>query len=40
MLELKETVLGCEHSDTLSSMNNLTLVLNSQGRYAEAKQMH
>jgi len=39
-LELKETVLGCEHPDTLASMNNLANVLDSQGKYSEAEQMH
>jgi tetratricopeptide (TPR) repeat protein len=39
-LELGEKVLGLEHPDTLTSMNNLAVVLRSQGKYAEAKQMH
>ncbi|KAK2005502.1 TPR-like protein [Colletotrichum eremochloae] len=39
-LELKEKVLGPENPDTLSSMNNLALVLDSQGKYEEAEQMH
>jgi len=39
-LELMETVLGREHPDTLTSMNNLALVLDSQGKYSEAEQMH
>jgi hypothetical protein len=29
-------VLGREHLDTLTSMNNLAIVLNSQGKYEEA----
>lgn len=38
-LELKEKVLGRENPSTLSSMNNLALVLNSQGKYKEAEQI-
>ena len=33
-------MLGKEHPDTLASMNNLALVLKSQGRYNEAEAMH
>ena len=32
--------LGVEHPDTLTSMNNLALVLNDQGKYEEAEEMH
>ncbi|KAI0172943.1 hypothetical protein GGR52DRAFT_546814 [Hypoxylon sp. FL1284] len=39
-LELKERVLGREHPDTLGSMNDLALVLGSQGKYEEAEKMH
>lgn len=39
-LGLYEKVLGREHPDTLTSMNNLALVLDSQGKYEEAEQMH
>ncbi|KAK0733541.1 hypothetical protein B0T26DRAFT_745576 [Lasiosphaeria miniovina] len=39
-LELREKVLGREHPSTLSSMNNLGLVLKSQGKYEEAGQIH
>jgi len=39
-LNIREAVLGKEHPDTLSSMNDLTLVLNSQGKYDEAEAMH
>ncbi|RYP11797.1 hypothetical protein DL767_010722 [Monosporascus sp. MG133] len=39
-LQLSQAVLGREHPDTLTSMNNLALVLNSQGKYDEAEQMH
>ena len=40
MLELREKVLGKEHPHTLSSMNNLTLVLWRLGKYEEVEQMH
>ena len=33
VLALYETVLGKEHPDTLTSMNNLAEVLSSQGKY-------
>jgi hypothetical protein len=39
VLELYIQVLGAEHPSTLRSMNNLALVLDSQGKYAEAEQM-
>ena len=39
-LELKEKMLGREHPDTLGSMNNLALVLDSRGKYEEAEHMH
>jgi tetratricopeptide (TPR) repeat protein len=39
-LQLKETVLGKEHPDTLGSMNNLASSLYSQGKYAEAEEIH
>jgi hypothetical protein len=32
-------VLGKEHPSTLTSMNNLTLVLSNQGKYEEAEEM-
>ncbi len=35
-----ENMLGKEHPDTLTSMNNLALVLSSQGKYKEAEEMH
>jgi tetratricopeptide (TPR) repeat protein len=38
-LELRDKALGQEHPDTLSSMNNLALVLVMQGKYTEAEQM-
>jgi tetratricopeptide (TPR) repeat protein len=39
-LQLKETVLGKEHPDTLASMNNLANSLCQQGKYAEAEKIH
>ena len=39
-LELRETVLGKEHPDTLTSMNNLASVLSDQGKYEQAEEMH
>ncbi|KAK3341084.1 hypothetical protein B0T25DRAFT_329824 [Lasiosphaeria hispida] len=39
-LQLSEKVSGQEHPDTLTSMNNLALVLRGQGKYQEAEQMH
>jgi hypothetical protein len=35
-----KTVLGAEHPDTLTSMNNLALVLIHQGKYEQAEEMH
>ncbi|KAF2181607.1 kinesin light chain 1 [Zopfia rhizophila CBS 207.26] len=40
LLERQEKVLGKEHPDTLTSMNNVALVLRDQGKYAEAEKMH
>jgi tetratricopeptide (TPR) repeat protein len=40
VLEIQEKVLGREHPDTLTSMNNLALVLDSQGKYEVAERMH
>ena len=39
-LELRETVLGKEHPDTLTSMNNLATVLRREGKYKKSEQMH
>jgi tetratricopeptide (TPR) repeat protein len=39
-LRLSETVLGKEHPDTLTSMNNLAMVLSDQGKYEQAKEMY
>ena len=33
-------MLGRENPSTLSSMNNLALVLDSQGKYEEAEEIH
>ena len=35
-----EKMLGKEHPDTLTSMNNLASVLDRQGKYEEAEKMH
>lgn len=35
-----EKMLGKEHPDTLGSMNNLALMLSSQGKYDEVEEMH
>jgi tetratricopeptide (TPR) repeat protein len=40
ILELRETILGEEHPDTLTSMNNLALGLSNQGEYEQAEEMH
>jgi hypothetical protein len=39
-LEGKMKVLRQEHPDTLTSVNNLRLVLERQGRYNKAEAMH
>ncbi|KJZ71092.1 hypothetical protein HIM_09511 [Hirsutella minnesotensis 3608] len=39
-LDLREKVLGKEHPATLSSMNNLAVVLKSLGKYEEAERLH
>jgi Flp pilus assembly protein TadD len=39
-LQLTETVLGKDHPDTLTSMNNLAVSLRLQGKCAEAEAMH
>jgi tetratricopeptide (TPR) repeat protein len=39
VLSLRKEVLGPEHPDTLTSMNNLALVLGSQGKYEDADTM-
>ncbi|KAF5857978.1 hypothetical protein ETB97_005009 [Aspergillus alliaceus] len=40
VLEIKETALGPEHPDTLTSASNLGSVLEDQGKYEEAEAMH
>ena len=40
VLDLRTEVLGAKHPSTLTSMNNLALVLRSQGKYEEAEAMH
>ena len=39
-LRLSETVLGKEHPDTLTIMNNLANMLMDQGKNGEAEEMH
>ena len=39
-MKTRKRVLGEEHSSTLTIMNNLALVLDSQGKYEEAESMH
>ncbi|KAK2036201.1 hypothetical protein LZ31DRAFT_484418, partial [Colletotrichum somersetense] len=39
-LEVKEKVLGLENPNTLSSINNLALILSSQGKYKAAEQIY
>jgi Tetratricopeptide repeat len=38
-VKLREKVLGREHPETLTSMNNLALVLSEQGEYEQAKKV-
>jgi tetratricopeptide (TPR) repeat protein len=40
VLQLREKVLGKEHPDTLTTMNNLAELYRLQGRHAEAEQLH
>ena len=40
VLGLRDTVLGKEHPSTLTSMNNLAMVLRDQGKYEQAEEMH
>jgi tetratricopeptide (TPR) repeat protein len=39
-LRLRETVLGKEHPDTLTSISNLATVLRDQGKYEQAEEMY
>ncbi len=36
VMEFRKKVLGDEHPDTLTSMNNLALLFDSQGKYEAA----
>jgi len=38
-LETTKRVLGQEHPDTLTTMNNLAFTYNSQGRWKEAEEL-
>ena len=40
VLEHREKLLGPKHPDTLTSINNLGLILDQQGKYKEAEAMH
>jgi tetratricopeptide (TPR) repeat protein len=40
VVERRKGVLGEEHPDMLTSMNNLAQALSKQGKHAEAEQMH
>ena len=39
-LEASERVLGKEHPDTLLSVNNLAMLYQAQGRYAQAEPLY
>lgn len=39
-LEARENILGADHSETLSSMNGIALVLRWQGKYKAAEEMN
>ena len=39
VLEVRKRVLGPEHTDTLTTSDNLAISLSEQGKYAEAEQM-
>jgi len=39
-LEGNEKARGAEHPDTLTSVNNLALVLRDQGKYEEAEKIN
>ena len=39
VIETRKTVLGQEHPDTLTSMSNLALTYQSQGRWKEAEEL-
>ena len=40
MYEARQRVLGAEHPDTLSSLSNLAVALETQGKAAEAEALH
>ncbi|CUS15720.1 unnamed protein product, partial [Tuber aestivum] len=40
VLEGSEKILGPDHPDTLTSVNNLATVLKTQGKYDESEVMH
>ncbi|CUS11370.1 unnamed protein product, partial [Tuber aestivum] len=40
VLEGRETVLGPDHPDTLTSLNNLAITLQTQGKYDESEALH
>ena len=39
-LSIRENILGIEHPDTLTSMDNLATVFSDQGKYQAAEEMH
>ena len=39
-LAISEKALGPEHPDVATSLNNLALLYQAQGRYAEAEPLH
>jgi Tfp pilus assembly protein PilF len=39
-LQFRDSILGKTHPSTLTTMSNFALVLNSQGKYAEAESMN
>jgi tetratricopeptide (TPR) repeat protein len=40
VVRTQKDVIGEEHADTLTSMNNLAVVLRKQGKYEQAEEMH
>jgi Tetratricopeptide repeat len=40
VIEVRKTVLGLEHPDTLASVNNLASIYWNQGRWAEAEKVN
>ena len=39
-LEIRERVLGPDHPDTATSLNNLAILYDNQGRYEEAEPLY